>query len=113
VNGAASLIVVTFVDPNAPRWFVLGIGIPFSVTLFFQLGDSDGLFVDSSKNTDLTNRPWIKSEPSWRPSIGSATFGELAFRGQRISVVCGPVVSNALANSNKSVFAVADTEQAR
>jgi hypothetical protein len=27
VNGAASLIVATFVDPYAPRWLVLGIGI--------------------------------------------------------------------------------------
>jgi hypothetical protein len=110
------------VDPNAPRWLVLGIFSFFSALLGFWAWRFhrfiSRLFekheFDEPSLKEVQNRVELVDEECSEFTFAAERLANISFRGEKVSIVCGPVTwSDAITHSNKCVYGIADAEQLR
>jgi hypothetical protein len=115
-----SSVLAVSVDPNTPGWIVLGI---FSL-LFLFLSLWTWRFrrfiaqllakheFDEPSLEAVQNRVELIDRECSEFTFAAERLAKVSFRGQRVSIVCGPVAwSDTITHSYKCVYAIADPEQ--
>lgn len=108
------------VDPNTPGWIVLAI---FSL-LFLLLSLWTWRFrrllarlfakhqFEEPTLKEVQERVELIDQECPRFTFAAERVANMSFRGQKVSIVCGPVAwSDALTHSNKCIYAIADADQ--
>jgi hypothetical protein len=120
LTDVTSIVLGFHADPNAPPWLVAAVfGITF--VLFgiqawrFHRFVNQLLAQHEFENPSLGEvRAMVDAIDRENPgySFGAQRLANITFRGQQISIVCGPIAwSDAITHSYKCIYAIADAEQ--